>query len=230
MSLYITISKDSNIFFEKPLEFHHSNWKVALTEVFLPSHLPQFLKNEILCTVKTQFTDGYETEDLRAKNDLYFDSFERLVQYLHSDFLFFHFIGLAYVDNRIVLKSKFPNESTVKFNSKIAYMFGVEPNTYFSNIESDKLDLFGGIYNIYLYSPIVQPQYIGNTRASLLKILNINRNEKHTHIIYKKPQYLNISHSYISQIQLDFRDLTGEKIHFPKGINSFTLHFKQFDG
>ena len=229
MSFYITVSKDSNIFFEKPFEFRNPNWKVALTEVFLPSQLPQFLKNEILCTVKMEFVNSYVTEDFKAQSDLYFNSFEKLVDYLYDNFLFFQGIGLAYVDNKIILKSKFPNESTIKFNSKIAYIFGVDPDTYFSNFESDKLDLFGGLYNIYLYSPIVQPQFIGNTRAPLLKILNLNRNKKYTHIIYKKPQYLNIAHSHISQVQLDFRDLTGEKIHLPKGLNSFTLHFKKFN-
>ena len=229
MSFYITITKDSNIYFDKPLELHDSNWKVALTEVFFPSQLPQFLKNEILCTGKMKFVDSYVTEDFKAESDLYFNSFEKLVRYLYYGFLFNIGLGLAYVDNKIILKSKFLEAASVKFNSKIAYMLGVEPDTYISNIESDKLDLFGGIYNIYLYSPIVQPQFIGNTRTSLLKILNINRNKKYTHIIYKKPQYLNISHSHISQIQLDFRDLTGKKIHLPEGFNSFTLHFKQFD-
>ena len=109
----------------------------------------------------------------------------------------------------------------------MAYVLGVPAKVKIQNEISFNTDISGGIYNIYLYTNIIEPQYVGNVRAPLLKTIAIDHLSENTHVIYENPYYLNIPPTQLTTICLDVRTLTGERVKFPVyGYIYFTLHFR----
>lgn len=226
MSFYISISNidsaTTNIHLPTPINLINETWKVGLVEAFFPSKLPILNAKDRICLV----FDGNRTHTYYTANNLYFDQLSTFITYIHEHCLARHNINMAYIDNRVIIKNEHP-KAWVAFREKVAYMLGLEKNIKIKETTTSNLDLFAGVYNIYLYLNIISPQYVGNVRTNLLKTVFIDRTSDNTHVIIEKPYYLNISHTQLSTLTLDIRTLTGEKVIFPSGYINFTLHFKK---
>ena len=80
----------------------------------------------------------------------------------------------------------------------------------------------------YIYTDIIDLQYVGNTRVPLLKtvVINYNSSQNTSWTHYDNPQYLAINKTEITSIHIDIKDEFGDKILFENGNFSIKLHFR----
>ena len=97
--------------------------------------------------------------------------------------------------------------------------------------QKETLNLFSPIFllgTFYIYTDILENQYVGNTRAPLLKtvVINYNSSQSISWNHYDNPQYLDVNKTEINSILIDIRDEFGEKILFEEGTFTVKLHFR----
>ena len=184
---------------------------------FNPTNLK---KNDIIC--KTYKQNNLKVH--KAATDLFFDNISKFINFLNTDCLSKNSIHITYVDNMITINSENAN---VLFTEKVGYILGVKPNVKIDRTTSTNVDIFGGIYNIYVYLNIITTQYVGDVRVNLLKTISIDRTSNYTHAIFENPYYLDIYHSHLLDLNVAMRTLTGEIIKFPSGLVTLTLHLRK---
>jgi len=89
-------------------------------------------------------------------------------------------------------------------------------------------DLNGGIECLYVYASILDYQFVGDTKAKLLKVLPVTG--KYGDIIYNQfvvPTYFPLSVSEFQNIRIDILDSAGRKIQFKRGRVVVNLHFRK---
>ena len=81
---------------------------------------------------------------------------------------------------------------------------------------------------MYVYCNISKPQIVGDIYAPLLRTVAVKgkRNE-HIAILYNSPHYIPFGIREISEIEIDIRDDTGNKVPFTSGKVVCKLHFRQ---
>ena len=98
------------------------------------------------------------------------------------------------------------------------------------NLE-EKFNLTSPIYllgTFYVYTDIIDNQFVGNTKAPLLKtiVINYNNSQSISWSHYDNPQYLEVNKTEINSILIDIRDEFGDKILFDAGTFTIKLHFR----
>ena len=226
MSFYISIPDIHNgeltIHLGDPINLPPGKWKVALVEAFFPSKLATIQIGERICTI----SNGSEIDTYTATTDFYFNNVSEIVNFLHDEILSKSSMDIAYIDTEVIMKSR-TLDQWVDFGDRVGNILGFESGVRLNTANSTEADICGGVYNLYIYSNTITPQYVGDTRTNLLKTIYIDKTSDNTHVIFENPYYLDISHNYLSHIQLDIRSLTSAKIKFPSGFRNFILHFKQ---
>lgn len=89
-------------------------------------------------------------------------------------------------------------------------------------------DLSGGIECLYVYASILDYQFVGDTKAKLIKVLPTSG--KYGDVTYKSfdvPTYFPVSVSEFQTISIDIRDSAGKKIQFKRGRVVVNLHFRK---
>ena len=84
------------------------------------------------------------------------------------------------------------------------------------------------VQTIYIYSDIVAPQLVGDTRAQLLRIANVlNDAGDQTNIEFYRLHYLPILRQSFQYIEIDMRTDSGDKVPFGSyGRVVAVLHFR----
>lgn len=89
-------------------------------------------------------------------------------------------------------------------------------------------DMTGGIYGIYVYTDIVQPQFVGDTTAPLLRIVPVDRNTNTIqYLVFPVLDYFPVSRSRIDTIEIDLRTDFGENLIFEAGKVIVKLQFRK---
>lgn len=89
-------------------------------------------------------------------------------------------------------------------------------------------DINGGIECLYIYASILDYQFVGDTKAKLLKVLPATG--KYGDTIYNSfdvPTYFPISLSEIQNIRIDILDSAARKVQFKRGRTIVNLHFRK---
>ena len=89
-------------------------------------------------------------------------------------------------------------------------------------------DLSRGIHSLMVYSDIVEYNIVGNTRAQLLKIVEIPATSQfgdQVVVRYDRPQYHALANNHIRSVEIEIKDDTNERIQFRFGRVILTLHF-----
>lgn len=90
------------------------------------------------------------------------------------------------------------------------------------------LDTNRGQRMLYVYSPIVSDQFVGDTRVPLLRVLPFERGDFHTKSVrYDHVYYLPLSRSNIHDIEIYITDDTGNLVPFDTGRVIVILHFRK---
>lgn len=112
--------------------------------------------------------------------------------------------------------------ATFLHKNKLNYVFKEGVHT----AENNPLTL-GGMYHIFVYSDIVQPQIVGDSLVPLLRIVNITGEKGQVITETFRPYYLPINKVEFDTIEVLLCNEFGEEIHFEQGQSIVTLHFRK---
>lgn len=125
----------------------------------------------------------------------------------------------------------------VHFPTRLSLQLGFKPNT---NILVQKLSPFAanihaGIPDqMFVYTDIIEPTYIGHEKAYVLKIINTQPHGiEFGGACYKEFEHLHympVERREFESISIDIRDNNGHFMPFLYGVLSVKLHFKKQDG
>jgi len=81
---------------------------------------------------------------------------------------------------------------------------------------------------ILVYTDIIEAQYYGDVRASILRTVNIKSNRTDNVTFFDNPHYLNVSKTRIDTINIEICDVNGNHIEFKDLFSNIyiSLHFK----
>ena len=80
------------------------------------------------------------------------------------------------------------------------------------------IDLEAGFHAMYLYTDIVEPQLVGDSKVFFGDNVSIN---------FPKLQYIPVNVKSFETVEIDIKDDTQEKVPFEFGKVIVTLHFRQ---
>lgn len=92
-------------------------------------------------------------------------------------------------------------------------------------------DISAGIHSLYIYCDIIEPSFVGDTLANVVRSVNINQDDsfgKDCENIFNPIQYHKLSKSYFRRISIGLYDDSGEIIPFKFGRTKIVLHFKRY--
>lgn len=94
-------------------------------------------------------------------------------------------------------------------------------------IANGTYDMSAGIDGLFVYSDVVDYSVVGNTKAQLLRVVKVGREDfgERIDITYDKPFYLPLASTEISTIEIDIKDGAGDPIDFKFGRVEVVLHF-----
>ena len=89
------------------------------------------------------------------------------------------------------------------------------------------LDMSGGVNGIYVYTDIVEHQFVGDKMAQLLRVLPVDWiSDQHIYHINEKPYYIPVTRQRIDHIEISLRTDFGEPLVFESSKVMVKLHFK----
>jgi hypothetical protein len=94
-------------------------------------------------------------------------------------------------------------------------------------------DMNAGIHSLYIYCDIIEPSFVGDTYAQLLRVVEIPHHipfGEQCVITYQKPHYFSLNSRLFDTIEIDIKDDTGAPIKFQFGRSLVTLHFRKKNG
>ena len=107
-------------------------------------------------------------------------------------------------------------------------MFGFRRQIDISQRSRRVADLSRGVYSLYIYCNICRDVVVGDSKVALLRIVPFNGNYgDYVCQTYDFPTYSPLQIKNFSEIRIDLRDDTGEKIPFQSGKVTVTLHFRK---
>lgn len=121
---------------------------------------------------------------------------------------------------------------TIKPSKQLCYMLGFIPGTWENtstiNEALRSTDISGGFSHAYIYSDIIQEQFVGHVSAQLLRIVNMKTGEYGGSVIleYDRLQYVPISKKHIESIQIQIKSDQNKCINFSYGKVIIKLHFR----
>lgn len=120
---------------------------------------------------------------------------------------------------------------TLKLRGDIAVMLGFEGDIDITGQVQAKypVNMDIGLYSLYVYTNIVQGQIVGDAKAQLLRIVQVEGS--HGDIVTKtfdQPLYVPLLEKSFDTIEVDISRDTGEQIHFIQGKSICTLHFRRY--
>ena len=82
---------------------------------------------------------------------------------------------------------------------------------------------------IMIYTDIIEAQYFGDVRSSILRTVNLSiKNNKESSKFFDNPQYLNVNKTRFDTINIEICDISGNHIKYKDLFSNvlITLHFR----
>ena len=90
------------------------------------------------------------------------------------------------------------------------------------------VDLRRGVESLYVYSSIVEPRFVGDKFAPLLRIVPITgRHGEMVTARFDHVQYIPVLSREFGSVETEIRDDTGRQVPFERGKVTVTLHFRR---
>ena len=139
-------------------------------------------------------------------------------------------IKFSYVASRRKVKINVPKGGYVLITGDIATMLGFEQDTVIEKetISPYVADVNGGFSSMYVYTDIVDAQFVGDVKVPLLRIVNTQGNYgDNVNASFRYMQYVPIKVKSFETIEINIKDDKNENVSFGFGKSIATLHFKQ---
>ena len=145
------------------------------------------------------------------------------------------------VTQNVLIKPGMNKRNTLmlpRLNHELAGIFGYD---YYSTkhpkhnedmllVPDRPADITAGITSLFVYCNLIVPQYVGDTRAKLLKTVIVPRNKKFGEtisVVYPTPNYVPVLTNDFESIEIDIKDDTNTPIYFMFGRTRVKLHFRK---
>lgn len=135
------------------------------------------------------------------------------------------------IRNRVYIKGS--DFLSLGFRGKLANILGFNPGEMYPADKTRALfaphpaDIHGGCYNMFIYSDIVDHQWVGDSYVPLLRCINITDTHKsHRSLMFDKPHYVHVSRDPIGDIEIDLKSDQNTNIPFTYGKVILKLHFR----
>lgn len=123
----------------------------------------------------------------------------------------------------------------VKLSSTLSFKVGFEnineiPITNQSMEANHFPILHKDIHDLYVYTNIVEPVYVGNVKAPLLLSCPLKKDSSSsylTHLEFQNPTYQKLNRNVFREIEISIRDAFGKLIEFDYGRTVLNLHFRK---
>ena len=123
------------------------------------------------------------------------------------------------------------NKARLGLTGRFASMVGFDKKDVMitKNTEAPlPVDLEAGFHAMYLYTDIVEPQLVGDSKVSLLKLVKCSGEfGDNVSVNFPNLQYVPVSVKSFETVEIDIKDDTQEKVPFEFGKVIVTLHFRQ---
>lgn len=150
-------------------------------------------------------------------------------------------------ENRVYFRA--PSGSTITFKGRLAIILGFKPGATFNilpvktsyrgrtlkpeanpekrGFAPHPADIYGGLYNIYIYTDIVDYQMVGDSFVPLLRAISTtDEMRRMPHLIFDKPHYTRVTRSLINDIQISLKTDQNSPVRFTYGKLFVKLHFR----
>lgn len=137
------------------------------------------------------------------------------------------------VTNRVFFMGD--ENGSVVFRGRLAHILGFVPNQEYAITPSNHpiqyaphpADIYGGCYNMFVYTDIVDYQRVGDTYVPLLRSINITDDARRIPtLVYDKPHYTSVSKAVIDDIEISIKNDQNHYIPFTYGKVFIKLHFR----
>lgn len=200
-------------------------WEVALAEMSYPRRWLNVIDghNHIFCTA------GGESVHTHLVPEGYYPTPEELLDKITPPIEHDELVRIRYNKylQKIVVKT---GEGVhITFAKHLATLLGFEEGTDITGIE--KAPYFADLprfHSMFVYTNIIEYNTVGDTRAPLLRTVNIEGEYGDTVTkTYVSPHYVPLKQKLVSTIEIDIRDDTGQHIPFIGGKVIVKLHFRK---
>ena len=174
-------------------------------------------------------TDPYESVILK---DAQFSSLQQLIKAINASiakeaqpkvkFSYNHSSHKVTVDVK--------HGTTVWFTGDIATVLGFDQDCVIKKKTSSPYaaDINGGFSSMYVYTDIVDAQFVGDVKVPLLRIVNIEGEYGSTvHASFRNLQYVPVKVNSFETIEMNIKNDRNENVSFEFGKSIATLHFRQ---
>ena len=122
--------------------------------------------------------------------------------------------------------------TSINFTNTLNFILGFKENQFTQQqttyMAENKPQINRGLTNMYIYTNICCPTYVGQSLVPLLKNVFIEQGADVRNYIVRRPMYIPVSSSTFSHVEINIRNDAGQLVTFPRGaITYLTLHFRK---
>ncbi|GBN12548.1 hypothetical protein AVEN_209122-1 [Araneus ventricosus] len=144
------------------------------------------------------------------------------------------FIEFKFISLRLSAHSRVglhvPRYTVVTFGEKLKYLLGFSQQTFdHGDYKSEYvLVLRAGITEVYVYCDIVSPSLVGDSLASILKIIPV-ANEHSEQIVrnFSVPLYFRVKKQFFDVLEIEMRTSSGTPIKFIASKTNLVISFRK---
>jgi hypothetical protein len=245
MSFYLTLPSNSS------MDFHPENtvatfttslprrlllsepYEVALTEIHYPTTMYNVNSKECFIMEKSVIGNVVIRKFHLSKKA--YVTIEQLLHFLnHINVNGTQIVKVELLGSRFVHFKAISEASTILFSSQLSRQLGLDPDVGYLNEGHALIPhniYMGAPTNMYVYSDIVEQQYVGDVMTRLLRVvqLNINGNTcgRQATQIFTLPHYVPVSKSEFQEVEIHIKDDQGRCVPFSSGTSIVVLHFRK---
>ena len=120
------------------------------------------------------------------------------------------------------------HDTTVWFTGELATVLGFDQDTLIEKKTPYPADINGGFSSMYVYTDIVDAQFVGDVKVPVLRIVNIEGEYGNTvHASFRNLQYVPVKVNSFETIEVNIKNDQNENVSFEFGKSIATLHFRQ---
>jgi hypothetical protein len=140
-----------------------------------------------------------------------------------SPFITFEYSNIVYITANDSIEE-------VTLSDMLALQLGYEPHRNLLKFEhaakQPYIDI-GYPHQVFVYTDIIQPQYVGDTKAPLLRIVAMSdtNHGKVQSVAFQNVHYFPLSKLSFDTIEILLKDHAGQNLPFASGTLTVTLHF-----
>ena len=234
-SFYITLSSNGSIqsysnntptyFFNILNNRIHlkDSWMVGLSEIHIPLTCNNVNDGENIMWI--DLADGVNVKHRITPG--YYSTVQQLLDELNkiTPTIKFEYSNIVTVKVDDIVKS-------LRLSPILALQLGFEPNINIlknSRIPKQPYLGIGYPHQVFVYTDIIQPQFVGDTKAPLLRIVSMtdSNHGKVETVTFQNVHYFPLAKLSFDTIEIRLKDHAGCNLSFASGKLTVTLHFKR---